>query len=284
MSSILDALKKLEKEKEAPGSPPVSRATPKGGMRIEQRIVPLPERDRDRVMARWIAGAIVAAGLIIGLCIMMGLLGSTFLVARSGAGNGTPGPYEATSAPEVQPVVLPPVAPEEVAPIPDAHIPAARKTPARFPKPAEMIPIPAPGATGASNTPETDAAPAPLPERFPKPPDEKAPPNDDNQREPSTPPNPQSAIPNPPSPAPVDLSALPSLNTADRDRWGLAGLQVNMPLPANKNRPIASAIINMKTVRVGERIPNTKATLIAVDMRSIGIEIEETGQRFRVRF
>ncbi|MBI4558027.1 MAG: hypothetical protein HY706_10640 [Candidatus Hydrogenedentes bacterium] len=78
----------------------------------------------------------------------------------------------------------------------------------------------------------------------------------------------------------VDLHALPELADPDRVRLGLEGLQLNMPRMRNQYRPYDSAIINFRTVRVGQTIPGTSAILIAVDLTGIGIEIETTGEQF----
>ena len=50
----------------------------------------------------------------------------------------------------------------------------------------------------------------------------------------------------------------------------------------NEHRPHGSAIINLKAVYVGERIPGSGIRLVGVEMRGIGIEDETTGQRFYV--
>ena len=381
MSSILEALKKLEKEKGESSLPPVTEITPQGDVTVQDPIVtpprrgyaPRPARERDQLMARWISAAIIIGAAVIGLFLMLGLLGSSFLAARSGASKPieVARTYQETRSPQIQPIVLPPVSapgrsgdprsqdamPLVSAPVvpvqqvvespataprvpPDrlqTYLQASTKA-ERIPKrpappatqagstpparPVEMVPIPTPRTTKENVVPGGGRNPAvgggrnpavvpdkrpvntlesiPMPERFPVPGAEVAQAEIETVPATKTPgtPSPETTLENPvppervveppKKPGPVepsvDLSALPGLNEGDRARWGLAGLQVNMPLPANKNRPIASAIINMKTIRVGERIPNSKAVLIAVDMRNIGIKIEETNQRFRVRF
>ena len=84
--------------------------------------------------------------------------------------------------------------------------------------------------------------------------------------------------------APLDLLALPVLKETDKVRYGLDEIRINMVRPANKTRPYASAIINLQTVQVGEKIPDSRATLIGVEQRAIGVEIEGSGERYQVRF
>lgn len=58
-----------------------------------------------------------------------------------------------------------------------------------------------------------------------------------------------------------------------------AKIKVNMPRPANKTRPYDSAIINMQAVFLNEIIPGTNSRLVKV--REDGVEVvnETTGQR-----
>ncbi len=81
---------------------------------------------------------------------------------------------------------------------------------------------------------------------------------------------------------PLDLYSLPVLNSTVREQNGISTLKVNMPMPATKTRPLASAIINMKQVFVGDRIPGTSVKLIAVEIRGIGVQVTSTGDRYYV--
>ena len=83
---------------------------------------------------------------------------------------------------------------------------------------------------------------------------------------------------------PLDLMSLPVLRASDKAQYGLEDVRVNMVRPASKTRTYASAIINLEPVQVGEKIPGSDAILIGVESRSIGIEIEGTGERFQIRF
>lgn len=84
----------------------------------------------------------------------------------------------------------------------------------------------------------------------------------------------------------MDVFSLPVLKESDKARLGMGNLRINMLKPASRNVPYASAVINLRPVYVGERIPNTSATLVAVDPRGKGIalEIEGSGERFHIRF
>jgi len=80
----------------------------------------------------------------------------------------------------------------------------------------------------------------------------------------------------------VDVDALPTLRSSERTRFGLDGLRLNMLREANKNRPNGLAIINLNRIYIGEMIPGTQARLIAVERHAIGIEMMNTGGRFRI--
>ena len=83
---------------------------------------------------------------------------------------------------------------------------------------------------------------------------------------------------------PVNVNVLPPLRNSDKALYGLEGVQLNMLRPASKNRPYASAIINLQPVEIGEVIPGSSAVLIAVEMDAVAIEIQDTGERFQIRF
>ncbi len=79
-----------------------------------------------------------------------------------------------------------------------------------------------------------------------------------------------------------DVNALPRLGQAERERLGLGEMRLNVLREASSSQPEGLAIINLKKVYVGEMIPGTNARLIAVQTRAIAIEIEGTGERFKV--
>jgi len=79
-----------------------------------------------------------------------------------------------------------------------------------------------------------------------------------------------------------EINALPRLGERERSRHGLTELRLNVLRVATPTQPEPSAIINLKKVYVGEIIPDTRARLIGVQSRSIAIEIEGSGERYRV--
>jgi hypothetical protein len=79
-----------------------------------------------------------------------------------------------------------------------------------------------------------------------------------------------------------DINTLPRLGQTERERLGLGELRLNVLRAASPSQPEGLAIINLKKVYVGEAIPGTNARLIAVQTRAIAIEIDGTGERFKV--
>ena len=79
-----------------------------------------------------------------------------------------------------------------------------------------------------------------------------------------------------------DVDALPRLGQTERERLGLGEMRLNVLREASASQPEGLAIINLKKVYVGEMIPGTNARLIAVRTRAIAIEIDGTGERFKV--
>lgn len=80
----------------------------------------------------------------------------------------------------------------------------------------------------------------------------------------------------------MDIDSLPRLSANDRSRYGLDNLRLNVLRAADRDQPEGMAIINLKKVYVGEIIPGTRARLIAVEATGIGIEIEDTRERYRI--
>ena len=85
-------------------------------------------------------------------------------------------------------------------------------------------------------------------------------------------------------PMPDDISKLPMLRDSDKGRLGFENVKINMLQPKNDSRPYAKAIINLKPVLVGERIPDTRTTLLAVAMNGIAIEVNDSRERYFVSF
>jgi hypothetical protein len=87
-----------------------------------------------------------------------------------------------------------------------------------------------------------------------------------------------SAVSSAPSPrarsvVPKDIRDLPPLRSAERARFGLESLKINMLREPSKNRPRGSVIINLKKVYLDERIPGTSARLVGVVSHGIALEV-----------
>ncbi len=196
---------------------------------------------------------------------------------------------KAAPAPEPAPE---PVAKAEPAPEPEpAPVAKAEPAPEPVPEPAKAVPAPEPAAKVAAQT-EKAVSPAEVKkEELPalarplqqvaklEPPVTPTP----SERAVSRPEKKEADVPKKQS-RPLDLMSLPVLRASDKAQYGLEGVRVNMVRPASKTRTYASAIINLEPVQVGEKIPGSDAILIGVESRSIGIEIEGTGERFQIRF
>ncbi|GMW01063.1 MAG: hypothetical protein AMXMBFR84_22000 [Candidatus Hydrogenedentota bacterium] len=71
----------------------------------------------------------------------------------------------------------------------------------------------------------------------------------------------------------VDLNSLPILSESDRLRLNLPEITINIVGTASSRNPRPSAMINYKRVMVGEFVPGTNAKLVAVDVKGIGISV-----------
>lgn len=96
----------------------------------------------------------------------------------------------------------------------------------------------------------------------------------------------QEQTPPPPPINPADYVNLPRLTERQLESYGLGSLKLNMVLPAGSDRPRAVAIINMKKVYQGQYIGDSEIKLIHVDKdkRGVAIEIASTGERFFADF
>jgi hypothetical protein len=357
MSSILNALRKLEAEKaeasraeNAPFEPESAKyeLVGKSGHRGRTLFRASP--------ALVISGAIILASIVIGVSVGLTLMltrpqgGTLEQVARVAAPSvqtetlakpavppRAESAHTAVKAPPrpvpAEPVIQEPKVKSSPAPKPVAKAalapepapePVAKAAPAPEPAPEpvakaapEPEPVPEPVAKAAPEpAPEPAAKAAPEPEPAPEPAakvaaqTEKAVPPAEVKKEerpaparplqqvaklepPVTPATSQEAVSRPEKKEadvpkkqarPLDLMSLPVLRASDKAQYGLEDVRVNMVRPASKTRTYASAIINLEPVQVGEKIPGSDAILIGVESRSIGIEIEGTGERFQIRF
>lgn len=340
MSSILDALKKLEAEKTEARQREADRSSDDVAEReLVGRHIVRPRNTVRVTPAAVVLGFLVFAALLVGTSVGVSML----LVSRSNEAaprdvalnvapqptpvkeaqavhvtesppvpepapgtptqTGSPQPEVQSQTPKIQrPGPPPAVKPEAAAadPVPSTPSPTDSPQPeiqsqlakAQDPeppppaKPEATIPKPAPAAPSSTEGPR----PVQNPESKSQDPDQSwqgpmmktvspartSPP--EAKREP---------VASGPAPPALDIEALAKrpLRETDKRRLGLVGLQINMLQPVNKKRPLASAIINLNTVYVGEIVPRTTAKLIAVDgIKGIVLEMLDTKERFYVPF
>jgi hypothetical protein len=301
MSSILDALKKLESEKSNSNDPDErahieSVAAERDLTRRRRRSQSDDEVIRINSTAMIVAGLAVATVLVTvsvvaALAIYRSLERPTLAAGPPSAPTGpedlassqplAPAPLE--SAP-FEPIVEYVEVPEVPAPVPLQPV-ASDPTlmePATVPEPIEAaMPSPEP-VVWVEPEPVQNAVPAvpdpaPLPDVAPEP----EPAWTGAPAEPT--PAPETATPPTPdySEAPigeVDLRTLPMLSESERFRLGLPPLKINIVGLPTKRQPRPSALINFEKVYLGEYIKNTNARLIAVELHGVGIEV--AGHRY----
>ena len=175
-----------------------------------------------------------------------------------------------------------PLVTASVSALANPSLPPAEQEPAREEIPPPL-PMPPPGMV-------SDPVPAIAP-----PPPEELPIEEDT--EPVAPPRVDYAVPSPwtPEPAapsraaskkepvPADVRVLPPLGAATRARLGLENMKINALRTSGPDRAYPLALVNLNKVYVGEHIPGTTAKLIGVREDGMGIEIEGTGERFFVQ-
>ena len=330
MSSILDALNKVEEdrnaqavpEEDAPFVPEAAAdallAAP--GKRRGARRAPLNLKPA-MYAACGLLGIIMVVGLSAGVALMIGrgvtpvtasvANPSASVVSVQAAGKETytvPAPVAPVEAPAQQIAPPPekpaesvaekpkeaPASPAEVKPKTEVRPKTEKKTAVAFPSkplpPAETAaPVPEeqpadPSVqTAKALTDEQPTTPLPTPEAI-----ERA---RAAAKEPvvSAPPartSPMSLAPGRAAekraPFLDDINALPRLGQNERERLGIGELRLNVLREASPSQPEGLAIINLKKVYAGEMIPGTNARLLAVQSRAIAIEIEGTGERFKV--
>lgn len=95
----------------------------------------------------------------------------------------------------------------------------------------------------------------------------------------------ESLIEEPPAPAAsVAIHTLPRLSPSDMDRYGLDNFRINMLKPQSASNPYAFAMINRKKVFEGSSIPGTRLVLFAVEMEGVGLHERGTSLRYFAPF
>ena len=269
MSSILDALRKLEAEREA-----ASEAAPEpvdaqsSGTRAEKPSpghTPAPAGHKGKAVlllgAFLFGGALVVVSVMITLHMAGGRMAGTVPPPKETSGPVTSGQETQTAAlsvPLLQESASASVQPDD--PMIPAAVTASVEGALPEPEPAEPEPEPAPP------TPEPESGHlSGTPNESAEQPQEEAPP----------------ARVEPLAPLPLSpeaLAALPLLSESKRRQLGLPDLTINCARLNKDPNKTAWAWINLHKVIVGEEIPGTTAVLVGVDDRGVGLEV--SGKRY----
>ncbi|MBX3180435.1 MAG: hypothetical protein KF886_24055 [Candidatus Hydrogenedentes bacterium] len=272
MSSILEALKKLEAEKHAQAAPPIrepelATAPDFSAASLLAGSAPAP---RDRVhlapVTLVLAGGVFTM-LVIGVSVVLSIL--LLRSAQPSAATGSP-PHVAPAMMAAAPALAPPApdpasAPAETRPpeeppaeeAPPAPVKTAARTESRPPRPAPRREEP------VSESPAVVAFTEEVRyERF-----VPEPARDDTR---------------PARPVPEDIRSLPMLSRSEKAQYRLDTLKFNMLNEANAQRPMGSAVINLEKIFIGETLPGTNAKLIDVRNHGIAVEIQSTRQQYYI--
>ncbi len=279
MSSILDALKKLESEKtgkeKSRERANVEEAAAERNLTRRRRQQPEGELIRINSLVLVLAGV----ALIV-------LLVTVSAVTAVAVMRATESPRLADAAPSRTAVATPPVVTAPFRPAEDRApaVPAPEPLQPVSSEPAALEPV-------ESVTPTEAAVPAPDPVVWVEPaavPDETAAAESVPQPAPAVaPPGVPTNVQQAPPPqeqrddtpiGEVNLNTLPMLSESERIRLGLPKLKINMVGLTNDRNPRPSALINFQKVYVGEYIKDTNARLIKVELRGVGIEV--AGHRY----
>lgn len=264
MSSILEALKKLEAEKHAQqvaveAPEPVYTADQMAQSLLGQFPDADPGPRRTSPLLLVLGGSLFTL-LLIGVSVSL----AVFLLRT---------PPSATPAVETaRAEVTPPPAPSEPA------APALSPDPAPEPEAEATVVTPVPIKI-AEAAPARPARPAPRPAPEPETPTE-APAVEDVRYEPYIPPPPAEKAA--PAALPSDIRTLPMLSRDERAQYRLDDININMLNEASPTRPLGNALINLEKVFIGETLPGSNATLIDVKSHGIAVEIMSTRQRYYI--
>ena len=294
MSSILDALNKVEREQIEEDeiiNGEVDAAT------AARYLYGSAARKRHggarRRLFRWktatgAAVMIVLTAAVAAALVMLGVIppAMTSMIGEPAPSHGTPpGPADATSvAPQTSTELQPTVGEVNAeghgaaASIPDAPVDSAPLEEGFQPLDAQA-PQPGPLAKAPSDM----ASHVPVPGVAEAPPQHHAPPMVEHPEIPRDyPPTPQVAPPRQDAPAPpsgaealpedLNIRSLPRLTPSEQARLGLPRLEVMLVGMPGDRRPRPSAMINFNKVFVKEYVPNTNVRLVAVDIRGVAVE------------
>ncbi|NUM55500.1 MAG: hypothetical protein HUU46_17770 [Candidatus Hydrogenedentes bacterium] len=258
MSSILDALRKLEQEKAVREQ--AAPTTPLQELTLE------PELELGRERAG--ASSIVRMGflVVVGVAVLGGIGAGLFAGASIFLRREAPVGQVAAKAPVEAAAVTTTVKPVDVAPVADDAEPE-KQVPVKVASAA----VPKPTPTKKADVAPKPAAPAPAPAK-------PAPPVQPAQTTVAATVTPSNAEGTAKADIETDVEKLPILSESVRVRLGLPALKINIVGIPNNRNPRASALINMQKVYVGENIPGTSARLMDVSLRGVALDIN--GQRY----
>lgn len=270
MSSILDALKKLEADKAA-------RLAQDEGMAADD----LPDTAPPDEHAPESAPAPTHTFPIAGLSVRMIIAGIAIFAVCLVAVSVT-----------VSLLVTQRVAPTQVAAV-------APTAPAPVAAPAEVVPAPAEESVieAAMPEPPLEVVVVDTPAPAPVSPDKPSLPAPPKPAAPAPVVVAEATLPSSPPPVaadtniplvkdmePVDVDGLTPLRTTERIRYGLENMKINMLREPNVSRPNGLAVINLVKFYVGEVITGTRARLIGVEGHGIAIEMIDSGERYFVAY
>lgn len=281
MSSILEALKKLEAEKNAQHMavemPEPAYTSDQMAQSLLGNFADSAPGSRQTSPLFLILGGSLFTLLLIGVTVSLAVF-----VLKSV--NSAPAPTQVAAQPTPTQTVTPATPPQAVAP---ATPPAPVEVPAAsLPAVKAEVPVKAPQeVVAAVPAPKAKPKPAPLPESIPLPEipmvATPVPVVSEARYEPYVP-KPAAAVERASAPLPEDIRKLPMLSRSERAQYGLEKLTINMLNEASATRPLGNALINLEKIFIGETLPGTNATLIDVKSHGIAIEIMSTSQRYYV--
>lgn len=318
MSSILDALNKLEYERVLAQRPleiveidPVSAARELVG----------PSAFRDPVTLNVSLFTIIGAGSLFALVLVSLSVGATMLIlGPSNRGvvevaslNAMPPAGSAAIEPEGLPGIVPPALPEETpasieTPLPVDEAPSATEDP---PKP-QVDEAPAVSVAPSPPQPATELEAIVVTEKVARPAEDVLAKAETPADTPAIPEPPATAVvveqeptavasisrPEVPGassgestyaqnagmPAVESLVELPMLTRTDKERYADARLKINMVMPKSSTNPYGFAVIDRMKVYEGQSIPGTRLELIGVDIEGIGVLVQGSRLRYFVPF
>lgn len=264
MSSILEALKKLEADKNAQHMAiqepePVYTSDQMAQSLLGNYADSTPSGGRQSPVLLVLGGALFTV-LLIGVSVAL----AVFVLREA-------------RAPQQNAAVPPPPAAAAVVPVPAIN---TDENEVETPLEGEVAPL---KVATAVEAPKPKAKPKPAPE--PQPTREEAmvvtpvPVVSEARYEPYIP-KPAESVARESAPLPEDIRTLPMLSRSDRAQYRLEGMTINMLNEASPTRPLGNALINLEKIFIGETLPGSNATLIDVKSHGIAIEIMSTRQRY----